>query len=282
MKSGLARKLQLVAVVWVAFAFTPSLLFSHELWDVVVKRYVSKGEIAGISVDVFDYERLRRTRDPEFREYLSALASATIDAENSTEELLAFWINTYNALTVKLIIEHPCRVQFGRYCWPIASIRDIGGFFKQNWFVNAGKVAGKEWNLQDVEDHLRDMEDYRIHAAIVCASVSCPNLQPFAFVPEQIDEQLNQSIGDFLATPGKGLELDFQTNTLTISSIFNWFAADFKKTHGSVMNFIIDYVTDPATKTFLQINRNTTVIHYYKYDWKLNDLASSNIQHSYY
>jgi hypothetical protein len=233
--------------------------FDHSAWDRVLARHVRPGRIHGVDVAVVDYEALRRG-DADYDAYLGQLAAADLSGL-SRAELLALWINAYNALCIKVVLDH----------WPLESIRDAGGkIFGQVWKKPAGTVAGKVRSLDEIEHEvLRKMDEPRIHAAIVCASVSCPDLRAEAFVADRLDVQLDEQTHLWLASPEKGMRLDRERRTLYLSSIFDWFAEDFRKSDGSVPAFVARYAPK-AERGFILQNAGALKLKYLDYDWALN------------
>ena len=175
------------------------------------------------------------------------------------EEKLAFWINVYNVFAVKIVADN----------YPVKSIKDVGGLFKSVWKVKAGIVGGREYTLHEIEHEiLRKMEEPRIHAAIVCASISCPNLSIETFIPERINEQLDIQMKGFLANPKKGMRVETSgaLKRLFLSPIFDWFKEDFES-RGGVLKFIEPYV-DPKHR---QVFTNSSLsILYMDYNWSIN------------
>jgi len=163
---------------------------------------------------------------------------------------LAFYINTYNILALKMMIDH----------WPQKSIKDIGGFFNPVWGKEAGMVAGKVVSLDDVENKIiRPMGEPRIHLAIVCASVSCPDLRSEPYTAAKLEVQLDEQVNTFLANNKKGLLVE--RNELIVSKIFKWFAKDFKHV-GGVDSFIRQYRPD--------LDKAIKIEDYLDYDWSVN------------
>ena len=174
---------------------------------------------------------------------------------------MGFWINVYNILAVKVVLDH----------YPVKSVKDAGGVFKSVWKISAGIVANEERTLNDIEHEiLRKMNEPRTHAAIVCASVSCPDLRKEAFAADRLDSQLDDQMRTFLQNPQKGTRIDSQGNRLYLSSIFNWFEEDFAK-RGGVTSFIADYLSPDDRKT---LETRKPKIVYMDYDWGLNDLET--------
>jgi hypothetical protein len=274
----------LFGCLW-ASALADELVFDHSNWQTVLDRYLHSGQtIRGVNETAFDYQGLRRNMDVEFTSYLTSLAEISALGNYSLDEQWAILINTYNAWAVNMVVTHPDKLRLGKLVWPIRSIRDISGFFKAVWNLPAGTFAGQVMTLTEIEDKIRGMGDPRIHACIVCASVSCPDLQPIAFTGPAIEAQKNHSMEQFLANTGKGLYLDEEANIMYVSSIFLWFALDFENDtcpclnnnnpFGSVENFILTFAP-LSVQTYVAINKPTPLL-YFAYDWHLNALSSSH------
>ena len=150
---------------------------------------------------------------------------------------------------------------------PIKSIKDIGGFFSPVWKKPAGQVAGKERTLDEIEHEiLRKLDEPRIHVAIVCASVSCPDLRLEAFKVETLNKQLNDQVIEFLKSSEKGMKIDKKGGHVYLSSIFKWFEGDFES-RGGVLKFISKYVSPDAAK---DLARSDIKVFYLDYNWDLN------------
>lgn len=203
----------------------------HAAYGRMLERYTSE---AGV-----DYRGLREA--PGWRAVLESLAACR-------PEETAFWINAYNILAMDLVVRH----------YPVGSIRDVGSLLRPVWKREAGRVGGRGYSLDAIEDDmLRARGDPRIHAAIVCASISCPPLRREPYAEERLDAQLDDQMRRWLADPGKGARLE--GDTLYLSSVFQWFAGDF----GDVLAFVRPYLpfdAGPAPR-----------IRHLDYDWGLNE-----------
>ncbi|MBZ0114607.1 MAG: DUF547 domain-containing protein, partial [Thermoanaerobaculia bacterium] len=217
----------------------------------VLERHLEPGEKNGVSVGLVDYAALARG-DRDFQEAREQLALLD-PKELSPAEAKATWINAYNVLAVAMVVDN----------YPLESIRDAGGrLFGRVWTQPAGKVGGTTYTLDQIEnDIIRPLGDPRIHAAIVCASVSCPDLATEPFTARKLDEQLDEGLRSFLANPAKGLRVEGRT--LKVSSIFDWFADDFK-TSGGVLAVLRKYA--PAGTSIPEDPK----LDYLTYDWQLN------------
>lgn len=176
---------------------------------------------------------------------------------------MAFWINAYNILTLDLVAQH----------YPIEGIKDIGSFFSPVWDVEVARIEGRAQTLGSIEHGiLRPLGDPRIHAAIVCASVSCPPLARRPFRPDRLDADLSAAMRVWLANPEKGLRIDRPARVITLSKIFSWFKSDFAKS-GGVLATIAPFVSEDDAAWILGEGRRARIRHF-SYDWSLNGLAT--------
>jgi hypothetical protein len=194
----------------------------------------------------------------ELNQYLSSLSANPPDPKTwSKQEQIAYWINAYNAFTIKLITKH----------YPLKSIRDIGSsiqvpFVNTPWDVKFIVIGKERMDLNNIEHGIlrKKFDDPRIHMALVCASKSCPMLLNNAYDPVRLDDQLTKQTKTFLndATRNK-----ITNEKAQLSMIFKWYSGDFEKNGGSVRSFINTY---SATKI-----RSDAKITYNEYDWSLNE-----------
>lgn len=216
---------------------------SHALFTEVLKDHVTNGEV--------NYAGIRE--DERFATYLSSLKDVDPSSINNPNERMAFWINAYNAFTIRLILDH----------YPVASIRDIQvngiGPWDMKWIV----IAGKNFSLNQIEHDvlLKQFDEPRIHAALVCAARGCPPLRPEAYVGKNLNAQLEDNSRVFVNDPGKN-RFDEQSNTLYPSELFSWYADDFVPKYGSAEKFVFRMLGIQP--------RVSPTIKYLPYDWKLN------------
>ena len=216
----------------------------------------SVADVVGTRVD---YRALGRSED--WKRLVAQIRSArpgTLDREAK----LAFWINAYNILTIDLVLQH----------YPLDSIRDIGSFFSPVWNVEVATIEGRTLSLGEIEHEiLRKMGEPRIHAAIVCASTSCPPLARTPFTTERLGADLDAAMRQWLSSPRKGVSIDRTRNQVSVSAIFDWFEEDLE-TGGGVLSTIARYV--PATDAaWLQNEGRQARIKFLNYDWTLNDFS---------
>jgi len=215
-----------------------------------------------------DYEKLQVDRRPldAYNASIQLASQSTYDSWSEPEQI-AFLINAYNSLTLSSIIDES----------PIKnSIKDIVGVWR---FKRHGLLQGEQ-TLNNIEhDILRaDFTEPRIHAALVCAAISCPYLRQEPFTGENLDAQLDDQVRVFLSRP-EAFEIDRENNEVKLSKIFDWFAEDWAPGYATdegftgsdneraVLNFISTYL-DPADSAYLK--DGDYAIRYSDYDWSLN------------
>jgi hypothetical protein len=213
-------------------------------------------ETAGTLVD---YREI--ASDPEWARLVAGLAQANpVGLENRSEKL-AFWINVYNILAIEIVARN----------YPVESIRDLGSFFRPVWKKSAGNVGGRNVTLDAIEHRiLRPMGEPRIHAAIVCASTSCPSLRREPYVAARLEAQLDDAMGRFVTDPRKGARIDREAAIIWLSKIFEWFAEDFTQ-RGDVLGYVAPYL-EPTDRDWLDRHPDVQV-RYLDYDWNLNGLS---------
>ena len=191
--------------------------------------------------------------NPRFDALVDQIANADTSAMSRNEKLV-FYINAYNVLAAKGIIDGKSPSSLlGRY-----------GYFKRDKYL----VAGQPITLYHLEhDLILPLEEPRIHFAIVCASASCPILRSEAYTLERLDAQLEAAAMGFINDPERNT-YDVATKKMVVSSIFKWFRADFDKAAGSLQAYLAPYVQDPEVAAVLRAEGFKT--KYQKYDWSLN------------
>jgi hypothetical protein len=176
-------------------------------------------------------------------------------------EKLAFWINAYNILAIDLVVQN----------YPIDGIKDLGSFFSPVWDQEVATIAGRRVSLGSIEHKiLRKMNEPLIHAAIVCASLSCPPLARTPFRADHLDEDLASAMRTWLSHREKGIALNQAGHRIRLSKVFDWFEDDFEA-RGGVLEVIARYLSAEDAKWVRGPGRNAS-IRYFDYDWSLNDL----------
>ena len=233
--------------------------FDETLYEGLLSRHTRAVEdTAGTRVD---YRALRGS--PDWQRLVRNLAQARAEDLASRAERLAFWINAYNVLAIDVVLQH----------YPVASIKDAGGLLTPVWKIEAGRVGGRVVTLHEIEHEiLRPMGDPRIHAAIVCASTSCPSLAREPFTASRLDAQLDAALAAFLTDSRKGLAVDRGAGTVRLSKIFDWFEEDFAP-QGGVLAVVAAHAPE-AERAWLRERGSKARIAYFDYDWRLNDTAA--------
>lgn len=217
------------------------------LYQALLTAHVTPGTRNGVNLHVVDYARLRA--DPRFAQVIAELEVFPLRNLATREERLAFHINAYNLFALKMVADH----------WPLDSIKDVGNLWRPVWKRKAGSLGGEAVSLDDIEHaRLRPMGEPRMHLAIVCASVSCPDLRAEPYRAAQLDAQLADQAQQFLNNPAKGLRVD--GNTAHVSKIFDWFGEDFAPL-GGIAGFV---------RKFHPLPEAITVKADLPYDWQVN------------
>lgn len=227
----------------------------HDRWSELLQAYVDEEGLV-------DYRSWHATEDDIARldAYLSHLSAGDSKAESTREATLAFWINAYNAVTVKGILRE----------YPTTSIKDHTPLIGYNiWKHLLLQVGDEPISLNDIEHEvLREMKEPRIHFAIVCASIGCPRLLNEAYMAETLDEQLTANAEHFF-TQDRNFLIDGRNNTVYLSSILKWFAEDFGENSAAQTKAISPYLPNDQVR---QVLTNPGVqVEFAEYDWKLNE-----------
>lgn len=227
----------------------------HSAWQKVLDRYLITDHDSG--VNRFDYAAVSGADVKMLYDYLQAL-QAVDPREYPRAEQFAYWVNFYNAATVKLVLD----------AYPVESIRKVrGGWFSRGpWNEDIATVAGQSITLNDIEHRiLRPIwNEPRIHFVVNCASIGCPNLAPQAFTARNAEQLLQQSARDYLSHP-RGAR--FEDDRLTLSSIFDWYQVDFGDSEQAMLRTISGWM--PVAQA--QRVRNYDGRIDYEYDWRLNE-----------
>jgi hypothetical protein len=228
----------------------------HSAWDKLLKRYLVAPHPSGINR--VRYGSVAPDDRKALKSYLEKLQSVPISAYNQAEQK-AYWINLYNALTMEIVLSR----------YPIESIRDIGispGLFSRGpWDAKLLSIEREKLSLNDIEHRiLRPIwQDARVHYAVNCASLGCPNLQPAAFTAENTENLLERGAKEYVNHP-RGVAV--RNRKLRVSSIYVWFREDFGGNADDLMEHWREYA-DGALADALQ-SYSGGLEH--EYDWRLN------------
>jgi len=229
---------------------------NHSEWQYVLDEYLITDDSSGINR--MDYESLLEDDEERLIAYVDYLSQLD-PRQYSRDEQFAYWVNLYNALTVKLILQH----------YPIDSITKLGKnkLSFGPWDDPITTIVDQTLSLNDIEHRILrpTWKDYRIHFAVNCASNGCPDLQPTAYTQNTIESLLNQAATDYLKHP-RGVK--FEGEKLILSSIFDWYKEDFGRNTKQLLQTLSKHL-EPEMSERLKTYKGT--IHY-EYDWGLNGL----------
>lgn len=224
---------------------------SHAVLDGVLRQAVNASGV--------NYAKLKNDSAP-LNSYLDSLAAVSeVEFKGFTkDQQMALLINLYNAATLKLVVAHH----------PLKSIKEISAASGGPWKQPVIKWLGKSITLDTLENEILrpTFQDPRVHFAINCASIGCPALRNQAFQAEKLQAQLDEQTRAFLKDRSKN-RLDAKTKTLYLSSIFDWFRADFVAKSGSVERFIAPFVD---TNDRAVIEKGGLTLKSTDYNWSLN------------
>ncbi len=239
----------ILSILFVAFSINVNAQehLKHEKWTSLLNQYVdSEGHV--------NYKGIKADED-KLDEYLAVLSANHPEESWDRNDRLAYWINAYNAFTVKLIVKN----------YPVKSIKDLGGnVYKVNtsWDIKFIKIGEETYDLNNIEHDIirKEFDEGRIHFAVNCASVSCPPLRNEAYLGSRIDEQLDDQVRVFLSDTTKNI---VKKDCAKVSKIFNWFKGDITSGGLSIVEFINKYSDTKLNKK--------AKISYQDYDWNLNE-----------
>lgn len=227
-------------------------MINYEKWEKVLNTYVnSEGRV--------NYDGLKANRS-DLDDFITSQVERADLKALSKDEQKAFWINAYNALTMRLIVDH--------YPMKFGGIRTIN--WGKPWDIKM-KVAGQNLTLGDIEHKILrkwDPIDPRIHFAINCASIGCPSILNTHFDPNKLDEQLDFAARNFVNDSQKN-RIDQSKNIFYHSAIFSWFEEDFLSNQPDKLSYILKYLKE-NDKQFVLANKNKIKLKENKYDWGLN------------
>jgi hypothetical protein len=228
---------------------------SHTVFDGVLKQYVTNGRVEYVAL---------KSHPEKLNRYLGEVAKVSeFDfTQWGQSQQLAFVINAYNAYTLKLILDH----------YPIASIKDIGHFWSGPWDQPVVQLFGKRITLNALEHGIlrKNYSEPRIHFALVCAAKGCPPLRREAYVASRMNEQLDDQARRFLADDSKN-HVDVAHHMVFLSPIFKWYAEDFARNSGSVLEYIQPYWPKGGRDILGKMGYKHLQIRYTVYNWSLNE-----------
>lgn len=242
---------------WAAHNPSDSRSIDHAGWDRFLKKYV-RPHSSG--VNRIAYGQVSAAGQADLKAYIDQLAGTPISQFNRQQQL-AYWINLYNAVTVEVVLDN----------YPVRSIRDIrsGLLSSGPWGKKLVTIEGEQLALDDIEHRiLRPIwKDPRIHYAVNCAAIGCPNLQARAFTAATANRLLDQAATEYINHP-RGAKV--RGRKLVVSSIYVWFQGDFGDSDEGVIQHLRQYANPKLSKALANVSK----IAKDRYDWTLNDVAT--------
>ncbi|WP_289078495.1 DUF547 domain-containing protein [uncultured Thalassospira sp.] len=246
---------------WQVYDPQSTIMVDHSEWQGVLDRFVDQPE-AGVTT--FDYRRALSERANGIyavAHYIDQMVDISVSRLNRAEQM-AYWINLYNALTVKVVLDH----------YPVASIRDIdispGLFASGPWGKKLVRIEGRTLSLDDIEHRiLRPIwQDARIHYAVNCASVGCPALARDAYDAKRIESQLDQAARGFI-NHARAIHSDGDGG-FVISSLYDWYRDDFGAGDAQFVAHLLTFAGPELTAQLDHIGGFDVSDD--EYDWALN------------
>lgn len=250
--------MRLFSTLLVSFFFSVAVASAGDdtpLFDAVLQKHVHNGAV--------DYQQLKN--DKRLDRYIEFLRRANPDKLPSQKAKLAFWINAYNAWTLKIICNR----------YPVQSIMDLAvqkdGKSVSPWDQPLVTVNNTIMTLNEIEHKIirPTFKDARIHFALVCAAKSCPILRSEAYIAQKLDEQLDEQARIFLRDMSKN-SFNTKQRTVSLSQLFDWYADDFGGKGEALLRYIAPYAPSHVSAQ-LQADAQRWKIQFNEYSWDLNE-----------
>lgn len=241
---------------WTAHGPASAIRVDHAAWGDFLAKYLVRGKDG---VNRVRYESVTPGDKQALSSYIQRLSGTPVSRLNRAEQL-AFWINLYNALTVRLILEH----------YPVNTILRInispGWFAVGPWGKKLVRVEGEALSLDDIEHRiLRPIwRDPRIHYAVNCASIGCPNLAAAPFTAASAGGMLTEGARAYVNHP-RGVHITEYGPV--VSSIYHWYAEDFGGNDAGVLAHLRRYASPDLAARLAKFSRLAD----HAYDWDLNE-----------
>ena len=228
----------------------------YSIWEQILARYVSPDQTG---INLFAYGKVTPADKKALKSLLKALQTVPV-TQLSQDEKMAFWINLYNAQTIDVVLDH----------YPVKSIKDIslgGGLFTSGpWKKSLMKVEGRSLSLDNVEHDIlrKQWRDPRIHYAVNCASISCPNLAAKPFTAKNLESMLSEQAKNYV---NHERAVSLKNGRLKLSQIYSWYRSDFGKSDADIIKHIASYASAELQHQLTDVK----FISDYHYDWSLNE-----------
>ena len=239
--------------LWDTMAAESTATIDHSLWQSVIDEYLQANPD---NINRFAYAALAGNDEEPLSAYLTAMAAIDPRDYNGAEQQ-AYWINVYNALTVNLVLKYPNKKSILRMGERLFSVGP--------WDDEIYEVAGQALTLNDIEHRiLRPIfQDHRVHYAVNCASIGCPNLAAVAFDSARLDAQLAAAEAAYINHP-RGVSFS-ETGRLQLSQIYQWYVDDFAADEAALVQYLAARHSSLGDKLKQFVGKIS-----YSYDWDLN------------
>ena len=234
-------------------------IVDHKMWNDFLTHYIDSQN----GINLLDYGSAAKQDKKQLNTYIKQLSTIKI-AHYNRQQQKAFWINLYNALTVRLIVN----------AYPIKSIQSVKlkklSFTEFSpWDRKLVSINGVNLTLNNIEHKILRTywSDPRIHYAVNCASISCPNLANQAYTAERIEPMLNKAAIAYINHPRAVKYID--SNTIKLSSIYQWYSEDFGEHNEAILSHLIKYAKQPLANQLKAFSGEMK----YHYNWDLNEVT---------
>lgn len=254
-----ASRLHLFLTVLIFLSTTTLFADSHTPFTQLLQKYVQNGRVKYSSL----------CKDPGFTSYITQLSQTNPGTISDPKEELAFWINAYNAFTLKVICDH----------YPVKSINElhtggliIGTMIKGTiWDKKFFAINGEEMSLNHIEHEIvrKKFHDPRAHFALVCASTSCPPLRSEAYEGLKLDQQLDDQARIFFADKNRNF-FEPDRKTAHLNKILDWYSKDFGPSKPEILLFVARFLPDDLSAA-IKADPQKWKIVYTDYSWALNE-----------
>ncbi len=228
----------------------------HGAWGAFLTRYL---RIGADGVHRVAYSQVTPSDRAALDAYIKGLADLPISSYDRPEQL-AYWINLYNALVVRVVLDH----------YPISSIRDVASASAPGragpWDQKLVEIEGTPVSLSDIQNRiLRPIwQDPRVLYALSCGAIGCPNLEPEPYRADRLEHQLSKAAMAYVNDP-RCIQID--DDRLGVSSLYRWYAADFGGSDTAIINHLMAYAEPKLAMELERFERISDV----GFDWRLND-----------
>ncbi len=230
-----------------------TIVVDHSAWGDFLATYIVPKD----GINFVRYSAVSAADKLKLNTYIASLEAIDPTSLNASEAF-AFWANLYNAVTVKVILEH----------YPLKSIKDIsyGAFTRGPWKQELVSINGQQLTLDNIEHGILRVawDEPRVHYAVNCASYGCPNLGAEPFSGATLDDQLTTAAISFINHPRGAM---VKKDKVIVSSIYKWFREDFGGTEKGVLAHLNQYATGDLAEAL----KGHSDIDKYQYNWSLND-----------